>query len=245
MSPDLAIANNVALYGSIFRAHGLESRLGEHYWSTDDDPPPYYSRLVTTSRGSAARHAQLSRLRELAASARGQSWGCKDSFDELPESVLGDLGLRVLFRASWYRWNSSGLAPKPGADLTVQRVTTAGALLSWEDAWRQSSPAGHVRVFPDRTLEDANLELMAVSLEGCMTGGFILNHSDTAVGFSNFFEVPGSQIPRATFLGECLLTASRLHPDRALVGFEGPDDLDILVRLGAVPLGSLAVWASG
>jgi hypothetical protein len=61
MTPELAIAHNHAWYLSIFRAHGLASRLDEHYWSTDEEPPPYYSHLVTRTRGVVAREAQLRR----------------------------------------------------------------------------------------------------------------------------------------------------------------------------------------
>jgi hypothetical protein len=93
MTPELAIANNHAWYLSIFRAHGLASRLDEHYWSTDEEPPPYYSHLVTRTRGVVAREAQLRRLSELAARACGRGWGCKDSFDELPSVALQKLGL--------------------------------------------------------------------------------------------------------------------------------------------------------
>jgi hypothetical protein len=171
VTPELAITNNVALYCAIFRAHGLASRLDEHCWSTDAEPPPYYSRLVTRARGSLARQAQLSRLEDLAERAGGKSWSCKDSFDELPEGVMSGLGLRVLFRAWWYGWARSNVTPETEPDLLARRVTTPEALLAWEDAWRQSSPASLARVFPDTILGDTSAELFAVDRRGRISRG--------------------------------------------------------------------------
>lgn len=244
MTPELAISNNVALYGSIFQAHGLASEIGEHYWSTDAEPPPYYSELVTRTRGSLARQAQLNRLGEVAASTRGRNWGFKDSFDELPADLLAGLGLRVLFRASWYGCAAGAVTCEFSTELLAERVQSTEALVSWENAWRQSSPAGAARVFPDEVLKDPSLELFSVSLRGEIAGGFMLNRSAAAVGLSNVFQVEGSELEAETFLRECALHARRLHAGRAVVGYGPPSEVDSLVSLGFVPLGPLAVWVS-
>ena len=244
MTPELAITNNASLYCSIFRAHGLPSRMDEHYWSTDAEPPPYYSRMVTRTRGPRAREAQLSRLEELAVHVRGRQWGFKDSFDELPEDALAGLGLRVLFRAWWYGSRGDCVTSELETDLVVQRVTSAEALLSWEDGWRQASPVGPTRVFPDSALEDSSLELFTMSLAERVAGGFILNRSDAAVGLSNVFRLDNAQIQTGTFLRECARQARCLHADRAVVGYGPLSDVDALVSLGFIPLGPLAVWAS-
>ena len=242
MTPELAIANNHAWYSSIFHAHGLASRLEEHYWSTDEEPPPYHSRLVTRTRGAVAREAQLKRLSELAARAGGRRLGFKDSFDELPGVALEKMGLRPLFRAWWYGWVADGVAAPPETRLEAQRVESAEALSSWEDHWRHSSPASEARVFPETVLADANLELFAMALEGRWAGGFALNRSDGAIGLSNVFQLVGSKIEAGAFLCECAREARRLHPDRALVGYGPESELANLTRLGFVALGPLRVW---
>ncbi len=244
MTPELAISNNVALYGSIFDAHGLATKVGEHYWSTDAEPPPYYSQLVTRTRGSLARQAQLNRLGELAVCARGRRWGFKDSFDELPVDRLEGLGLRVLFRAWWYGCAAGVVTCELKTDLVAERVPSTEALFSWEDAWRRSSPAGAIRVFPDKLLQDPSLELFSLSLRGHIAGGFILNRSDAAVGLSNVFQVEGSELEAEVFLRECAQHARRLHEGRAVVGYGPRSEVDSLASLGFVPLGPLAVWAS-
>jgi hypothetical protein len=243
--PELAIDNNVALYGAIFRAHGIAAERDDHCWSTDAQPPPYYSRLVTRSRGSLARQAQLRRLEEVATRAQGQGWGCKDSFDELPEQAMGDLGLRVLLRAWWYGWAEGTVVSGSETDLVARAVESPEALLAWEDAWRQSSPASTPRVFPNEVLEDTGLELFTVSLQGRMAGGFILNQSDAAVGLSNVFRMEDSTVEAGVFLRECARHAGRLHPRRAVVGYGPRSQVDSLARLGFATLGPLAVWTTG
>ena len=242
MTPELAVANNHALYSSVFRAHGLASQLEEHYWSTDAEPPPYYSHLVTRTRGAAAREAQLRRLSELASRAGARGVGCKDSFDELPSVALEKLGLRPLFRAWWYGWLADGIAPLPETGLEALRVDTPEALSSWEEYWRHSSPAGEARVFPETVLADASLELFAMALEGRWAGGFALNRSDGAIGLSNVFHLESSKIDAGVFMRECAREARRLHAGHALVGHGPEAELVSLMRLGFVALGPLRVW---
>lgn len=244
MTPELAIGNNVALCDAIFRAYGIAAKRDEHYWSTDAQPPPYYSRLVTRTRGSLARKAQLSRLEELAPRAQGQGWGCKDSFDELPEQAMGELGLRVLFRAWWYGWAESTVVSGSETDLVARAVESPEALVAWEDAWRQTSPVSTPRVFPNAILEDPGLELFAVSLQGRVAGGFILNQSDAAVGLSNVFRVEDSTVEAGVFLRECARHARRLHTRGSVVGYGPQSQVDGLASLGFVTLGPLAVWTS-
>ena len=244
MTVEVAIDNNVALYGSIFRAHGLVGGVDEHYWSTDAEPPPYFSRLVTRTRGSRARKAQLNRLQELAERAEGRAWGFKDSFDDLPEPALAGLGLRALFHASWYACAGDAITLDSPSDFVVQQVASVEGVLSWEEAWRQSSPASQTRVFPDKVLADPSLELFAVGLDGRMAGGFILNRSEAAVGLSNVFQVEGAKLDAGAFLRECARQARRLHAGDTVVGFGPRSEVDGLASLGFVPLGPLAVWAS-
>jgi len=233
VTPELAIANNHAWYASMFRAHGLANRLEEHYWSTDAQPPPYYSNLVTRTRGAAAREAQLRRLAALAAPDR--TWGCKDSFDELPGDELGNLGLRPLFRAVWYGWAAGAGAPESGA----RRVDTPEALAAWEAHWRRSSPAGAARVFPDPLLVDADVELFAMGHEG----GFALNRSAGAIGLSNVFH--RDDVDAGAFVCACARVARHLHPDLPVVGYGPERELASLAPLGFVALGPLSVWVAG
>jgi hypothetical protein len=244
MTPALAIANNHAWYLSIFSAHGLASRLEEHYWSTDAQPPPYYSHLVTRTRGALAREAQLRRLSELAAHVGNRGWGCKDSFDELPSVALQQLGLRPLFRARWYGWATGGAVPEAETRMEAMRVDAPEALASWEAHWRQSCPAGAVRVFPEAVLADPTLELFTLMLETSVVGGFALNQSDGAVGLSNVFQLESAAIDAGTFVRECARMARRLHPARPVVGYGPERELDSLASVGFVALGPLCVWVA-
>lgn len=241
---ELAIANNLAWYSSVFRAHGLPSRIEEHYWSSEAEPPPYYSQLVTRTRGGVPRAAQLRRLSELAGRRGSRGWSCKDSFDELPGAALESLGLRPLFRAWWFGWAAGGVTPGSETRLVVRRVHSPEQLFSWEENWRRSSPAGEARVFPEKVLSDGGLELFAMTLEGRTVGGFALNRSDSAVGLSNVFQLEDSDTDAGAFVCACARQARLLHPDRAVVGFGPETELRSLTTLGFVALGPLAVWAS-
>lgn len=241
VTPELAIANNHALYFSVSRAHGLVSRLEEHYWSTDAVPPPYYSHLVTRTRGAVAREAQVRRLSELVARAGSRGVGCNDSFDELPGDALETLGLRPLFRAWWYGWAADGVATAPETRLEARRVDSPEALSSWETYWRRSSPASEARVFPETVLADADLELFAMALKGRWAGGFALSRSDGAVGLSNVFHLESSKVDAGAFVRDCAREARRLHGGHAMVGYGPEDELGELMRLGFVALGPLRV----
>lgn len=244
MTLELAIANNHALYLSVFRAHGLASRLEEHYWSTDAVPPRYYANLVTRTRGAVAREAQLTRLSELVVRPNAQGVGCKDSFDELPGDALENLGMRPLFRACWYEWAANDGIMPPETRLTAQRVDSPEALHSWEEDWRRTSAASEARIFPETVLADVDLELFAMALEGRWAGGFALNRSDGAIGLSNVFRLESSKVDAGVFVRECAREARRLHADHAIVGYGPESELGDLMRLGFVSLGPLRVWVA-
>ena len=243
MTPELAIENNHHWYVSIFRAHGLASRIDEHYWSTDAQPPPYHSCLVTRTRGPRAREAQLERLAELRARAGDRLGGCKDSFDELPAAALERLGMRTLFRACWYGWASAGSGAESETRLEAWRVESPEALASWESTWRRSSPAGEARVFPEAVLADQGVELWWMTRGSAVAGGFALNRSAGSMGLSNVFQCDEAGIDPDAFVRECARAARRLDSDRPIVGYGPPSELSALSRLGFVELGPLRVWA--
>lgn len=244
MIAELAIANNQAWYLSLFRAHGIANSVGEHYWSTDAQPPPYHSHLITRTRGATAREAQLRRLSELATNREGRGWGFKDSFDELPAAALENLGLRLLFRATWYGWAADRVVQGQQSLPSAQRVTSAEELMRWEEDWRQSSPVGGPRVFPEALLMDASLDFYVTVLDGRRVGGFALNGSAGAIGLSNVFQLEGSSVDPGVFVRDCARQARALHPRAAIVGYGPEAELMNLRTLGFVPLGPLAVWTS-
>jgi hypothetical protein len=241
---ELAVTNNIAWYSAIFRAHGLPNRLEEHYWVSETPPPPYYSNLVTRTRGEAARVAQLKRLSELSTPTSGQSFGFKDAFDELPQAALESLGFWLLFRATWYGWAAADAHSEAETPLIALRVENERNLFDWEESWRESSPAGKPRVFPESVLSDRNLELFTMELDGRTAGGFALNHSDGALGLSNVFRLENVALDDGVFIRECARHARRLHADRPIVGYGSEAALRDLRALGFVPLGPLAVWVS-
>lgn len=241
---ELAVTNNIAWYSAIFGAHRLPNRIDEHYWVSDAPSPPYYSNLVTRTRGETAHVAQLKRLSELSTRASGQSFGFKDAFDELPRAALESLGFRLLFRATWYGWAAADAHSEAEAPLIAQRVKSERNLFDWEESFRESSPAGKPRVFPESVLSDPSLELFTMELDGRAAGGFALNHSEGALGLSNVFRLENVALDDGVFIRECARHARRLHADRPVVGYGSEAVLRELAALGFVALGPLAVWVS-
>jgi hypothetical protein len=248
LSAQLAVENNHQWYLAILGAHGVPSRLDEHYWSAEAPAPLYYSQLVTRTFGEVAERAQLSRIAELARLFRGRGWGIKDSHDRLGDGVLQDLGLRRLFRACWYGWAAPTAPAAPAressaeAGLELLPVRSAAELFDWETHWRVTSPAGEARIFPAQVLAETSLQLFSARREGRVVGGFALNLSQAAVGLSNVFHAESE--PAAAFVRDCARCARSLHPQRAVVGYGPESELSSLAPLGFVALGPLSVWVS-
>jgi len=227
-----AIANNIALYRGVLRAHGIRSEVAEHYWSSDAATPPYYSNLVTRTAEPGTTD-QLARIRELVAQPPAPSWGLKDSFARLD---LADLGLRVLFEARWY-----GLAPGDMAtDTGLVAVKDPDMLARWEAAWQLSSPTDGSRVFRDSILDDGAFTFLAAMHGAEVVGGALLNLSGNDVGISNVFTVAEGEDAR--FLRDVVQHARHLFPERALFGYGPASEFALLQPLGFEDLGPLRVW---
>jgi len=210
------IANSVAWYEAVLRAHGIRGRVDEHYWSTDESTPPYYSNLITLTDGVEAQHARVEQL------APAHPWSVKDSFALLD---LEPFGLRVLFEARWCELD----AVDGSADVRFEAVTTPAQLARWERAWQVTSPAPGRRIFPPALLMDDSVTFLAALRDDVFVGGAIANLSPGAVGISNVFGC--SEIDAAAEL-------RRRHPDRAVVGY-GRE-----VPSGFRDLGPLRVWVT-
>jgi hypothetical protein len=165
---ELAIANNLAWYSSIFRAHDLAFQIEDHYWSTDAEPPPYYSCLVTRTSGAAAKAAQLERLAQLAARLSTRSWGFKDSFDQLPSQVLENLGLirlRSFATARGMRGVSTPVAPSLAMAVRARFVTCrrSGSRRSARSPCGSREPGPNLRI--DKIVHERHICCMC-SCEG-------------------------------------------------------------------------------
>jgi len=237
MRVDAAISNNIALYRSIFRAHGIASDVAEHYWSSDGVAPPYYSNLVTRT-ADVGTDAQLERIRQRAGSPPAKEWGLKDSYARLD---LAPIGLRVLFEARWY-----GLDPRAPLEVALEsgsrfvEVSDEAALTVWEMEWQRSSPTGGRRVFPKTVLADSDMRFHSALGADGFAGGFITNRSGDDVGVSNVFSLDAAAYP--AILRDAMRHTRRQFPDRAILGYGRAEELRLLDPLGFRELGPLRVW---
>jgi hypothetical protein len=182
-----AILNNATWCAAVTGAHGIQSEVSEHYWSTDGAVPPYYSNLITLTKEEGTR-AQLERIRALAAAPPKPDWGIKDSFARLDHAELEELGLRVLFEAHWFGLEvGKDEASETETDVRFEPVESPAELERWERAWQLSSSAPGLRVFPPELLSDPDIVFLAAMRGTALAGGVATNVSENAVGVSNLY----------------------------------------------------------
>jgi hypothetical protein len=112
-----AIENNVHWYDALCEAHAIP---GEHhlaFWLNRHVMPPYMSNLITL-RDVADSEVQLAAIRSLRDA--GVFGAVKDSFRCLS---LTELGLRVLFHATWIFRDASSGAPADAGFEEVHGLT--------------------------------------------------------------------------------------------------------------------------
>jgi hypothetical protein len=218
---NLAIRNNVALCAEVCQTHGVDSIERSGFWFTLAPPPPYYPNLITTDASVTADEV-LSTLEGV----RGAS--VKDSFATLD---LTPHGFALLFAAQWiYR-----VADRSETEPAIRwRVVSTEE--EW-DAWRALH--GTADSLRPELLKLSNFTMfMAEDGQGGMAGA-LANLSEAAVGVSNIFSV--GLKPLAAWR-DLAAVVGRMFPGRAMVGYEGGEDLEAAAHAGFEAIGPLRVW---
>ncbi|TXS55048.1 hypothetical protein [Streptomyces sp. t39] len=226
---ELAARNNARWCHAMCLAHGLTGSFAPDAWTAARRTPPLHPDAVTLTRGASA----ASVLARTDTAAPGAS--VKDSFAALD---LAPAGFEVLFEAQWLHRPAHGDTGPGRAGPRWERVTTAGELAGWADAW--DGGQGLAGLFRPELLRDADTAVLAVrGPSGAPVAGAVVTADGTAAGISNLFTADGDL---DTAWAGCLAAVSRMWPGVPVVGYEHGEDLAAAVRQGLSPAGPLRVW---
>ena len=114
-------------------------------------------------------------------------------------------------------------------------IRTAAALATWQIAWGGGTPGP----FRPQLLDDDAVLVVGGRREGGIVAGAVLKRSPRVVGISNVFAVDGDL--DAAWSGILAVMAER-WPGLPAVGYESGHELDVAVRAGFAPIGTLRIW---
>lgn len=223
-----AARNNADWCASVSRSHGIPGTFGKTAWWSSRRTPPYYPDAVTLHHDTVPADF----LAEIDTTSPGCS--VKDSFATLD---LTSSGFVELFDAQWIH-RPAGLPAPATSALRTERVSTAGRLRDWQDAWHGGDAAPDV--FRPALLDDPSVRVLAVHDGEEISGGAVLNRSAGLVGLSNLFAVSSGDA--AAIWSSAIAAAARHFPGLPLVGYEHGDDLAHAQAGGFTALGTLRVW---
>lgn len=230
-----AIENSVHWYDALCGAHAVPGERHPAFWINRSTLPPYLSNLITLSDGADVE-AQLVAIRSLSKGA----CGVKDSFQCLR---LGELGLQVLFHATWIFRSANSLAPKTDSDVSWQVVRSPAELQAWERTWRGVERNAEAReraeVFRPSLLLNPDFRFLLGERGGESVATAALNRSRHAVGVSNVFSA--TEEPAQLFPG-CVRMASSIFPGLPLVGYQRDAHLIAATTTGFEAVHGLTVW---
>lgn len=232
-----AIENSVHWYDAMCEAHAVPGEYQPAFWINRGAMPPFMSNLVTL-RDATDADAQVAAIRSLLEGGRG--CGVKDSFQCLS---LEQLGLQVLFHATWIFRPASSPVPEDDQDLLWRVARSPAELQAWERTWRgvadNADAREHADVFRASLLQNPDFRFLLGERSGQAVATAALNRSGHAVGLSNVFG--GAEDPVRLFRG-CVRAACALFPDLPLVGYERDADLVAAVAAGFEEVHGLTVW---
>jgi hypothetical protein len=232
-----SIEANVHWYDGMCEAHAIPGEHHDDYWINRRTMPPYMANLITL-RGGTRAAAQVAAIRSLIDT--NASYGVKDSFQCLS---LSELGLRVLFHATWIFRPEGNQEPKDDGALEWRVVRTPLELQDWERTWRGVGDNAEARqrqpVFPPSLLHRSDFRFLLGERGGKAVATAALNRSAHAVGLSNVFSATES--PDQLFPG-CVRLARSLFPDLPLVGYERDAHLVAARAAGFETVHGLTVW---
>ncbi|RYZ09085.1 MAG: hypothetical protein EOO73_04785 [Myxococcales bacterium] len=232
-----SIEASVHWYDAMCEAHGVPGEHHDDYWVNRRSMPPYMSNLITL-RDDTGTAAQVAAIRSLIGTNAG--YGVKDSFQCLS---LGELGLRVLFRATWIFRPEGAEGPKDDGALEWRVVRTPLQLQAWESTWRgvgdNAEARQHPAVFPPSLLHRSDFRFLLGERGGKAVATAALNRTAHAVGLSNVFAP--TEEPDKLFPG-CVRLACSIFPGLPLVGYERDAHLVAAKAAGFETVHGLTVW---
>jgi hypothetical protein len=231
----LAAYNNAVWCDTICRSHNKVGEFYETFWVQRDQAPPYYPNLVTLSP-LASLEPQQAALAELLTGKLDYSVSVKDSFAVLD---LAPFGFQRLFQAQWIMRQALPVTSHPEiADLQWRRITSAGELLRWEEAWSQTTLSSH-QLFLPALLHDVDVSFLVAYNDNIIVAGAIANQTMDVVGLSNVF-TPAHDA--AWFWDGLLALMADCYPGMPVVGYEQDESLSLALHAGFTLLGPLWVW---
>ena len=216
-----AIANNVALYESVFRAHRLRFQRKGQFWHAIDPAPAWYSDAI-----ALVPYAHVDTV--MAALAKRPIASIKDSFADLD---LSPAGFCELFAAQWIY--------HPASDHIALRTLTWRRAETPADMARYRELHGSADSLIDNLLADPALAFYLGKRGIEVLAGVLFNQSGPDLGISNVFL---RDIAPETVRVDLTSLATESYPGRALVGYESGDDLNPALAAGFSPVGPLRIW---
>jgi hypothetical protein len=230
-----AIENSVHWYDALCEAHAVPGEHHPAFWINRSTLPPYMSNLITLT-DEADAEAQFVAIRSLSEGA----CGVKDSFRCLR---LAEIGLHVLFHATWIFRSANSRAPKPDSDLSWRVVRGPTELQAWERTWRgvegNAEARAYTEVFRPSLLLNPDFRFLLGERGGVDVATAALNRSSHAVGLSNVFSA--TEEPLQLFPG-CVRLAGSIFPGLPLVGYERDAHLIAATAAGFEAVRGLTVW---
>ncbi|MGC5225427.1 hypothetical protein ACPW96_22920 [Micromonospora sp. DT81.3] len=220
-----AVAASRSWYDDVMALHGAPVTVTDEIWVADGWVPPFHSTVLAIRPAADADAA----AEAISARQRGglEGGGIADCFADLD---LAGRGFETLFEARWIH----RAAPEPGFADGWSELADPRDLRRWSELH------DYVGVLPDTVLGHPRFKILARSAGGSLIGGAVAHQpgNGDVVGLSNVWERPGAD---PDWLG-LLATVGRLHPGRALVGYERDADLARALAAGFAVVGTHRVW---
>lgn len=220
-----AVAASRSWYDDVMALHGVPVTVTDGIWVADGRVPPFHS-TVLALRPAVDADAAAEAIR--ARQRRGLPGGAiADCFADLD---LAGRGFEKLFEARWIH----RAPPEPGLADGWRELADPRDLRQWTELH------DYVGVLPDTVLVHPRFRVLARSAGGHLIGGAVTHQPEHegVVGLSNVWESPGTD---PDWLG-LLATVGRMHPGRAVVGYERDADLARALAAGFVVVGTHRVW---
>ncbi len=232
-----AIENSVHWYDALCEAHAVPGEHHRAFWINRNALPPYMSNFITLSDGADA-DAQLVAIRSLSKDA----CGVKDSFGCLR---LAEIGLQVLFHATWIFRSANRTVPESDGHLSWRVVRSPAELRTWERTWRgaegNAGAGERAEVFRPSLLLNPDFRFLLGERDGVAIATAALNRSRHAVGLSNVFSATE---PAEQMFPGCVRLAASIFPDVPLVGYERDAHLVAATAVGFEAVHGLTVWVA-
>jgi len=156
---------------------------------------------------------------------------------------LGELGLQVLFHATWIFRLANSLTPKADSDLSWRVVSSPAELRAWEQTWRGVEGNAEAReraeVFRPSLLRNPDFRFLLGERGGEGVATAMLNRSSHAVGLSNVFSATEE---RVQLFPACVRVAGSIFPGLPLVGYARDAHLIAATAAGFEAVHGLTVW---